>query len=459
MAVNMVDARDPAAPRDLAASEQAWPSPSVAYYTVFMMAVALMFAEIDRGAMSLLVQPIKQVYHLSDTLMGWLLGPFFALFYAACGIPTARFIDRYSRKSILAWALGLWSAGSVLCGLSQNYVQLAAARLFLGAAESPNGPAIFSIISDSFPRKHLTRGISLMQLGAAVGNGFSLLMTGVVIAMLMTLPDQHLAGIGVIRWWQLVYIAVGLPGILAALALGLTVKEPARHGVQADVKVSMLEVLRFMGSKWKIFGAFMGSSAISGLGFGVLTWQAAFYQRTFGWAPSKVGILMGVVSLFATLAGLFIGTWFYERLVKQGRHDAAMRVVLIGRLIALPAAVIVPLMSNGYVALGFTAVNYMMLGATGASMNSILQIISPNRMRGQITAIFFLFYNLIGQGFSPLLIGMFTDLVLHDETKLRYAILTANLLFLPTSLFVLWLGRKAYAREVEQLEAAEAAAA
>lgn len=436
------------------ASQPPWPSAAAAYYTVFMMGVAVMFAEIDRGAMSLLIGPIKAVYHLNDIWMGALLGPFFALFYAACGIPTSRFIDRHNRKAILAWALAIWSSASVMCGLAQNYVQLAAARLLLGAGESPNGPAIFSIISDSFPRKHLTRGISLMQLGTVVGNGFALIMTGVLIAFLAKLPDQHLPVIGVIRWWQLVFIAIGLPGLLAALVLGLTVKEPPRRGAVTDGKHSLTEVLAYMGTKWKVFAPFMGSSAIGGLGLGVLAWQAAFFMRTYHWSPAKVGIVTGITGLVATPIGLFLGSWLYERLVKAGKRDAAMRVVIYGRLIGLPAMVLMPLMPTGELALAMYAINFIVLGATGASNNSILQIISPNRMRGQITAIFFLFFTLVGQGLSPLLIGMVTVLVFKDESQLRFAILAANILFGPTALFVFWLGMKPFAREVERLEAA-----
>ncbi len=435
-----------------------WPPARTAYFTVFMMALAVMFAEIDRGAMQLLVQPIKATFHLSDAWMGALLGPFFALFYAACGVPTSRFVDRFNRKNFLSAALAVWSTAAVFCGLAQNLVQLAVSRLLLGAGESPNGPAIFSIISDSFPRKHLTRGIALMQLGITVGTGFSLIMTGVLIAVLMKIPDQHVAGL-TLRWWQLVFIALGLPGLLVAATIARTVKEPARHGVVVRTRHSMGEVLGYMWSKRAVFGPFMGSSAIGGLGMGVLAWTATFYIRTYGWSPADVGIRTGLVSLVATPVGLFLGTWLYERWVRQGRHDAAMQVVLWGRLIGLPAAMLMPLMPNGELALAFTFISMMILGGTGASTNSILQIVSPNLMRGQITAIFFLFYTLVGQGLSPWLIGLATDLILHDESKLRWAILGASLLFQPASLFVLWLGRKAYAREVERIETAEAAAA
>ena len=449
---------DPVPVRAAGAGSAGWPSSRAAYYTVFMLAVAVAFAEIDRTAMQLLVAPIKQAFHLSDSSMGLLLGPAFALFYAACGIPTSRFIDRHNRKSILAGALALWSAASVACGLAQSFVQLAAARLFLGAAESPNGPAIFSILSDSFPRKHLTRGIALMQLGITVGTGFTLIMTGVLIAILAKLPDQHIAGIGAIHWWQMVFIAIGVPGLIAAVVLALTVKEPARQGAGAQSKVPMREVLGYMGAHWKIFGAFMGSSAISGLAMGALTWTAAFYQRTYHWTGAQYGIRYGLVSLVATPVGLFFGAWMYERFLKQRRHDAAIRVVVLGRLIGLPALLLMPLMPNAWLALALSAVNMMVLGATGACTNSILQIISPNRMRGQVTAIFFLFYNLVGQGLSPWLIGLFTDLVLKDEGNLRYSLLAVQVLFMPAALFVMWLGMKPYAREVAAIEAAESAA-
>jgi MFS family permease len=436
-----------------------WPSSATAYFTCIMMGLAVMFAEIDRNAMQLLIGPIKAAYHLSDIWIGALLGPFFALFYAACGVPTSRYLDRYNRKGILAGALALWSACSVFCGLAQNLVQLAIARLFLGAAESPNGPAIFSIISDSFPRKLLTRGIALMQLGITVGTGLSLILTAVLIFALEKIPDQHIAGIGVIRWWQLVFIAIGLPGIVFAAILALAVKEPARHGQQVQTKVSLRETFGYMAEHWKVFGPFMGSSAIGGLGFGVISWTQEFYHRTYHWSAGQAGLLTGVVGLIATPVGLFLGAWIYERFVKQGRHDAAYRVVVLGRLIGLPAAFLMPLMPTGTLALAVYSITLIVLGSTGACTNSILQIVSPNRMRAQITAIFFVFYTLFGQGISPLLIGMFNDLVLHNEANLRYAILAANVVFQPAALIVLWLGLKPYAREVAQIAAAEGAAA
>jgi len=435
---------------------QPWPSPSRAYYTVFVMALVVMFAEVDRGIMSLLVQPIKADLHLSDTSMSLLLGVAFALFYAGFGLPASRFIDRNNRKNILSAALAIWSVATMFCGLAQNFVQLFLARLFLGAGESVNGPAIFSIITDSFPKERLTRAIALMQLGVTAGGAFSLIMGAIVIHMLVDVPDIHVAGIGVIRWWQLVFIVVGLPGVLVAVLTVFTVKEPARRGVINPAivnKIGMRHVLAYMAQRWRVYAPFFGSMAIGSLALGVLAWGPAFYQRTYGWQPAQIGMMTGLASLICTPIGLFGGVWLYERYVKQGLVEAPMRVVFLGRLIALPAPILMPLMPSPWLALALTAFGSMAIGFTGASQNAALQIITPNEMRGQMNALSLFLFSVVGNGLSPSIVALITDFVFRDESQLRYAMLTTSAFIMPTSLFVFWLAIKPYKREVERLNA------
>lgn len=148
----------------------AWPRPSEAYYTVFVMGLVVMFAEVDRGVMSLLVQAIKKDWNLSDSSIGLLLGVSFAILYTAFAPLVGYLVDTRNRRNVLAVALAAWSTATMLCGAAQSFVQLFLARMALGAGESVNGPAIFSIISDLFPRERLPRGIALMQLGVTAAN-------------------------------------------------------------------------------------------------------------------------------------------------------------------------------------------------------------------------------------------------------------------------------------------------
>jgi MFS family permease len=436
------------------AAHPAWPRPSQAYYTVFVMGLVVMFAEVDRGVMSLLVQAIKKDWALSDSSMGLLLGLSFAILYTAFAPFVGYLVDTRNRKNVLAIALAAWSTATMFCGAAQNFVQLFAARLALGGGEAVNGPAIFSIISDSFPKERLPRGIALMQLGVTAGNAFSLIMGALVIQLLINMPPQTIPLIGVVRWWQMVFVAVGLPGFLVALLLALTVKEPARKAASEALaydRPGFPTVMAYMARHWQVYGALFGSLGISALGQGALSWHAAYYMRTFHWTAQKVGYTTGLLNLVTVPIGLFLGVWFYERLVKKGVVDAPMRVVIIGRLITLPAAILIPLAPNVWVAIGAATFQAMMIGLTGSSVNAALQIITPPAMRGQMTAWYLVLFSVVGNGLSPWIIGLMTDHIFRDPDLLRYAILTTTLLFSPASLLVFWLGRKPFAREVERL--------
>jgi MFS family permease len=445
------------APAVTAAVAQPWPSPTRAYYTVFVMALVVMFAEVDRSIMSLLVQGIEQDLHISDALMGLLMGAAFAIFYAAFGLPLGRYVDRSNRKNLLAIALAVWSTATVCCGIAQNFVQLAIARVFLGAGESVNGPAIFSIISDSFRKERLPRAIALMQIGVTAGNAFALIMGAVVIGLLIKMPPQHFGPL-VIRWWQMVFIVIGVPGLLVAVVNAVTVKEPPRRGARDTI--GLRQTIAYLWAHKPVFLPMYGSMFVTGLAMGVITWVPAFYQRTYAWSAHDAGMALGVTSLIATPIGLFLGVMAAEALTRRGYGDSPYRVIVWGRLITLLPVLLQPLMPTPWLALLCQAGYLIGVGATGSCTNAVLQIVLPNNMRGQATALFMFFYSVVGNGLSPSLLGLISTYGFHDPAKLRYAILLVNVLFMPASLLVFWLGIGPYRRELKRLglDAAPAAA-
>lgn len=442
-----------------AAPEQPWPPAKQAYFMVFVSALVVMFAEVDRGVITLLVQPIKQAFNLSDTSMGVLMGLAFGLPYAFAGVLLSRFVDRNNRKNLLSLALAFWSAATVFCGLAQTYIQLMFARAFLGVGESVNGPSIFSMISDSFPRERLPRAIALMQLGVTAGGAFSLIMGAVIIKLLMNMQPIPLPGIGVIKWWQMVFILIGLPGFAVALFQALTVKEPARRGVShaaGAAKVGLVQVASYIGQHWKVFWPQFGSMGVSALAMGSLAWAPTFYIRTFHMSPVTVGLTSGTIALIASPIGLFLGVVVVEWLSKRGVVDAPYKVIAWGGLIALPFAIMLPLMPSPYLAFAMSAVGQIMIGATGSSRNAILQIVTPNQMRGQMTSIMLLLFTVVGNSLSPVLLGMVTDYIFRDESQIRFAMLSTTLAFTPLSLLIFWSGMGAYRRELTRLGLAPA---
>ncbi|HEX7417440.1 MAG TPA: MFS transporter, partial [Steroidobacteraceae bacterium] len=321
-----------------AAPQDPWPSPRIAGYALFVFAIVLMFNFLDRGILNLLVTPIKRDLGLSDVQMSLLMGFAFSLFYVLLGLPIARLVDSRSRRLIMGTGIAIWSGMTALCGLAGNFSQLFIARVGVGVGEACNGPATYSMLSDLFPREKLPRAISFLNFGFVAGTGLALVIGGLVIKLLARVPEVHLPLIGTLHSWQLVFIVVGLPGLLVA-ALMATMPEPKRRGVLALVQggravpVKSLPVKQVVGFLVKNGPAyapmFMGLACSSVLNFGIQAWAPTLFARAYGWSASQAGLTLGILVIVTAPIGLLAGSALAERFARQGRDDANWRVVVI----------------------------------------------------------------------------------------------------------------------------------
>jgi len=182
--------------------------------------------------------------------------------------------------------------------------------------------------------------------------------------------------------------------------------------------------------------------------YGALNWGPAFYQRTFGWTPKVYGVVMGLITIALMPVGTLFGSILAERFARAGRDDANMRVVLLGKLAALPFGILFPFMPNAYLAIVVSTIGLFFLSWTAAPLNAALQFITPHQMRGQITALFLFVFNVIGFGLGPILVALFTDHVFKAESQVGLSIAMTGLILGPLGTFVIWLGMKPYGRSV-----------
>ena len=233
---------------------EAFPPPRQAWWTVGVLAVITTFALLDQNILGLLAQQIKTDFGLSDTQLGWLMGPAQALFYAVVAVPFSRYIDRWTRKWIMTGGLIVWSLATAATGLAASFGQLFVARFFVGAGEAFNGPTAYSMTADCFPRERLPRAVSVLQIGSVAGGGLSLLAGGVVIWLVAHWGAPNLPLVGVLRPWQVVLIGVGLPGLVASLLL-LTVKEPPRRNRSAEFdRAGFIKTIEYLWVHFAVFG-------------------------------------------------------------------------------------------------------------------------------------------------------------------------------------------------------------
>lgn len=367
------------------------------WYVVLVCMLAYIFSFVDRQILALMIEPIKRDLDLSDTQFSLLHGLAFSLFYAFMGIPIALLADRYSRPRIIAIGVAFWSLATAVCGLSRNFAQMFLARIGVGVGEAALSPATYSMLSDMFPRDRLGRAVGVYSIGSFIGGGLAFLIGGYVINLLKSVDTVALPLLGALRPWQVTFFVVGLPGLLVALLILLTVRDPGRRGLRlgADGRASkpaIGDTFRFLARHRRTFCChFLGFSFYAMALFALLGWTPAFYMRKFGLSPTEAGYMLGAVVLAANTAGVFCGGWLMDA--------PAVAFTQVDSL-WLSVGLLLPAM--------FFA-SFPMPTSTAA-----MQILPPNQLRAQVSALFLLISNLIGLGLGTTAVALLTDRWFRD---------------------------------------------
>ena len=437
-----------------------YPPTGAAVYGLALLFIAYVLSFLDRQIVALLVGPIREDFGITDFQFSLLAGAAFALLYTFAGLPIGRLADRYSRRVIVAVSVFIWSALTCACGLSKNFTQLFLARMGVGAGEAGLAPPAYSIITDSFQPQHMGYAMSFYKVGVTVGAGLALVIGGALFdyftamaspAGLITVPLA-----GEIKPWQATFIAVGAPGFVLSLLL-LTMTEPTRKGVlhqpgrDAQASVPLKTVMRFIWQRKRVYLAlFTGSSMMAMAGYGSAAWYPEFLHRNYGLSKTEVGTIYGTIALVAGSIGVLAGPWLAEQLKKRGYADAYVRTILITAALTTVPAVTAPLAGSPLptvlLLIPATLLGMTYLGVMAASFPPI----TPNQMRGQMTALYIFITNILGMALGGTVLAAFTDFVFKDDNALHLSIATANGLFYPLAVLLFWYCLPAYRKSVEE---------
>ncbi|WP_337188158.1 MFS transporter [Phenylobacterium sp.] len=400
-----------------------------AYYVVAVLMVAYMFSFIDRMILSLVIDPVRQDLGLSETQVSLLVGFAFAMFYTLLGLPFGRWVDTRGRRNLIAFGIALWSLATIACGLANGFARLFLARMTVGVGEATLTPAAYSLIPDYFPPRRLGLAMSLYTCGLTIGGGLAMLLGGMVVqwatALQLTVP-----GLPHLRPWQVAFLVVGAPGLLVAALVALTVREPPRRvqpGADADAP-SLAEVFAYLRGNAGLFAPlFLGFTAVVTASYSLNVWGPSYFMRVHGLTPLQVGQLFAVAFGVAGTVGVLAGGAWSDAAVRRGRTDAPLRVTLWSILLQAPFVVGFGLLSETRLA-GAAFVFAMLFGSMfGGLQAAAVQSLTPNRMRGQIGAIYLTLANLIGLGIAPTLTALGTERLFGGATGVGRSIaLTAG---------------------------------
>jgi MFS family permease len=422
--------------------------------------VTYLVALVDRQLLSLLVGPLKQGLDLTDTQVGMLQGLAFGLFYTLLGIPIGRLIDSWSRRNVIAIGAFLWCLMTAACGLAGSFAHLFLARVGVGVGEATMSPGALSMLSDYFAPARRALAISVYIAGGSLGSGVALIIGGTVIDHFVQRGPVHLPLLGVLQPWQSVFVAVGLTG-LVAVALLLTVHEPPRRlgaGEHAGSAPSWREFGRFLAARRRLFVLhFGGMGLFSVLSYGLLAWAPTFFIRHHGWTATQVGITFGSIVALCGFVGVISGGAWATRRRAAGVADATLRTAAFGFAAIVLPAIAGPLLADPRLSLGCYALCAFFMAFPSGVSAAALQEVTPNRLRAQTSAVYYFAINLLGLGFGPVLVGLLTDRVFGDESRVGESLALSAVLLGPPAALMLYAALRPFAHW-QRVGAAQAAA-
>ena len=432
----------------MSATTPPWPPEHEARRAVLVLMVAYIFSYIDRQILAMLVGPIKADLGVTDFELSLLNGLAFAVCFTVLGVwPVGQWADRGNRRNLAAAGVFLWSLMTAVCGRVTSYAGLFVARVGVGVGEATLAPAAYSMIADYVPPARRGRALGLFSMGIYFGIGVAIMVTGLVVQAVGSMPVMHWPVIGEVRGWQVAFLILGPPGMLVSLWL-LTVREPARREVAAattgvryaDVWRRIREHAGFYANL--IFGVSMLTLTFNAVAF----WIPAHLLRVHELSPLQVAFSYGPIMFVAGSLGILAGGVLADRWRSAGRADAELQVVLYGALALGPLVIAAFQLRDATLAIALLAPLLFVTSFPFGAASAALQMVTPNRFRARTSAIYLLVINLLGIGLGSSAASFVSDVVLQDEQRIGDGVTAVAAVAAPLAAWLIHRARPTYRR-------------
>lgn len=423
-------------------AEPAFPSALLAWSSVAILLVMGINAFLDRQIVALLVDSIKLDLGVTDFQVSLLQGLAFGILYATAGLPLGYAVDRFSRRWVIFWGVFAWSICAVLCGLSETYGALLAARIGVGLGEAALGPAAYSILSDLFPKKRLALALSVYSIGSLLGASIAYMVGGAVISWaasggsLPFLPDLEV--------WQIAFVVTGAPGVLIAF-LVFAMPEPKRRHTLVAEGAPFRAVFSFMSANARFLTCLiLGSACMMICAYAGLSWTAVILHRVYGWSIGTVGLALGLWSALLGVSGLLFNGAMVDGLYSRGVRDAHLRYYVYGFIVIALSAPVVLVMPFGAIGFLLAMAPVKILGNFIGVSAAALQIVTPAELRGRMSAVFIAAISITGLTIGPSFPAFLTDFVFRDELAVKKSLVMTYLTFAPIGAVFFYFGMKPF---------------
>jgi predicted MFS family arabinose efflux permease len=390
------------------------------WYVALLLAAVNMVNYVDRMAVAVLAPQIKVEFALSDAKLGLLTGFAFAIFYAICGIPIARWADRSIRRNIIALALTTWSLMTALSGAALHFWHLLLARIGVAAGEAGSWAPGASILCDYVPLKRRSGMLAVHAFGNYAGILLGMALTG---------------GLGQALGWRWTFVVLGLPGLALALVVRFTLREPTRGHFDVakanDTVLSFAETMAFLCRcrTYRLLVLFLVANGF--VQYGLSQWWPSFYVRLFGMDLTSVGLYLGICYGAGAGAGVLLGGLVANTVAER---DIRLPLMIGGAATALslPAVLASLFVSSAKVSIALVLLTAVLWGVSNGPVMAAANSVVTSRMRATAGGISIFFISVFGFGLGPFCVGVLSDVLAPSMgvESLRYALLVPICLIL-----------------------------
>ena len=434
-------------------AEKPWPNRAYSWYVVALLVISYASGVVDRIVIGLLVKPIKEDLNLSDTEIGIIQGLAFALFYSLFTLPIGFLVDRWSRKTVVWGGSFIWSCGTIAGGLSNSFWSLFASRVVMGAGEATITPGSSSLIADYFPPKDRPRAYGVFAMGGSIGIGIAYLLGGVAIGFADTVRSWMPSLLGGFADWHIVFFIVGVPGVLLAILMALTIREPERRGgyVPQGTKISLVPLWRELSTnRIALMAVMMGTIMNVMIVNAQLAWFPTLFVRVHEWEPTRIAMALALVGVpFGIISAITAG-WSLTWLAKRGRTDGPILVMMLqcaAWAVFGTAKCLVP--TPELALIGHVCTSLFATWAITAALTALNQV-TPNQLRGQVVAVYTLLTGLVGIAVGSGAVGLLSDYVFNYQTGIAPALALVCLTGGLAGIAMLAYGRNSYRVAVQR---------
>lgn len=390
-------------------------------YILGMLLTVYIFNFIDRTIINILTEPIKESFGVEDWQMGLLGGPAFAILYTFVGIPIARFSEKHHRVWIIAGSVALWSLMTALCGFATSFIALFIFRIGVSIGEAGCSPPANSIIADYFIPTERSTAVSVYALGIPLGGMVAYVFGGFVVGNL----DGATIGAMLTSWnwtwaanlldwqniegWRVAFVVVGIPGIIVAMIVKMTIKEPPRGytdppEMQNKEQVGFGEVLKILSKKPSYWHVTMGVTIASFVNYGVGQFFVSFLIRTHDMSIFDASVKIAMALAVMASIGTYMSGYLADKYAKRFPKALAL-IPMFALLGVIPMHVTGYLAESLWVAVPLMMVGQMLLYTYLCPLYAVPSGVVDSRMRATAVAVTLFIVNLLGYGLGPPLIG------------------------------------------------------